>query len=52
MAVDELIDVLGRGQIETVLRLSAEGVAGPPHPGKKGQGQEDEVPIGQAAFCV
>jgi transposase-like protein len=36
MAVDELIDVLGRAQIEAVLRLSAEGVAGPPHPGKKG----------------
>jgi putative transposase len=36
MAVDELIDVLGRAQIEAVLRLSAERVAGPPHPGKKG----------------
>ena len=36
MEVDELIDVLGRAQIEAVLRLSAEGVAGPPHPGKKG----------------
>ena len=36
LAVDELIDVLGRAQIEAVLRLSAEGVAGPPHPGKKG----------------
>ncbi len=36
MAVDELIDVLGRAQIEAVLRLSAEGVAGAPHPGKKG----------------
>jgi len=36
MAVDELIDVLGRAQIEAVLRLSAEGIAGPPHPGKKG----------------
>ena len=35
MAVDELIDILGRVQIEAVLRLSAEGVAGPPHPGKK-----------------
>lgn len=35
-AVDELIDVLGRASIEAVLRLSAEGVAGPPHPGKKG----------------
>jgi len=36
MAVDELIDVLGRAQIEAVLRLSAERIAGPPHPGKKG----------------
>jgi putative transposase len=36
LAVDELIDVLGRAQIEAVLRMSAEGVAGPPHPGKKG----------------
>ncbi len=36
IAVDELIDVLGRAQIEAVLRLSAEGIAGPPHPGKKG----------------
>jgi putative transposase len=36
MAVDELIDVLGRAQIEAVLRLSAEGVAGAPHSGKKG----------------
>jgi len=36
MAVDELIDVLGRAQIEAVLRLSAEGIAGPAHPGKKG----------------
>ena len=32
----ELIDVLGRAQIEAVLRLSAERIAGPPHPGKKG----------------
>ncbi len=36
LAVDELIDVLGRASIEAVLRLSAEGIAGPPHPGKKG----------------
>jgi transposase-like protein len=36
LAIDELIDVLGRAQIEAVLRLSAERVAGPPHPGKKG----------------
>ncbi len=36
LAVDELIDVLGRASIEAVLRLSAEVVAGRPHPGKKG----------------
>ena len=36
MAVDELIDVLGRAQIEAVLRLSAAGVAGPSQPGRKG----------------
>lgn len=36
MAVDEVIDVLGRATIETVLRLSAEQIAGPPHPGKAG----------------
>ncbi len=36
LVVDELIVVLGRAQIEAVLRLSAEGLAGPPHPGKKG----------------
>jgi putative transposase len=35
-AVDDLIDVVGRATIEAVLKLSAEGIAGPPHPGKKG----------------
>ena len=35
MAVAELIDRMGRAQIEEVLRLSAEGVAGPPHPGRE-----------------
>jgi putative transposase len=34
--VDALIEVLGRARIEMVVRMSAEGVAGPPHPGKKG----------------
>ena len=38
LAVDELMDVLGRATIEAVLKLSAEGIAGPPHPGKKGGG--------------
>lgn len=36
LAVDELIDVLGRASIEAVLQLSAQGIAGPPHPGRKG----------------
>jgi transposase-like protein len=34
MAVDELIEVTGRAAIEAVLTLSAQGVAGPKHPGK------------------
>src|SRR2546425_11914249 len=38
VALDEVIDVAGRAMIEALLRLSAEGVAGPPHPGKKGGG--------------
>jgi len=36
LALDEWIDVLGRAHIEAVLRLSAERIAGPPHPGRKG----------------
>jgi len=35
-AVDDLVDEAGRAMIETVLRLSAQGVAGLPHPGQKG----------------
>jgi putative transposase len=35
-AVDDLIDGVGRATIEAVLKLSAQGIAGPPHPGKKG----------------
>jgi len=34
--VDELVDQAGRAMIEAVLRLSAQAIAGPPHPGKKG----------------
>jgi len=34
LAVDELIDVTGRATLEAVLALSAQGVAGPKHPGK------------------
>ena len=38
MAIDELIDVLGRASIEAVLELSARGVAG-----EKQQGREKEA---------
>ncbi len=38
VAVDEVIEVLGRACIEAVLRLSAQGVAGPKHQGRKGNG--------------
>ena len=33
-AIDEVIDVAGRATIEAVLRLSAQEIAGPKHPGK------------------
>ena len=36
--VDEVIDVMGRAGIEAVLDLSARGLAGEPHQGKKGRG--------------
>ena len=36
LAIDELIDVLGRASIEAVLRLSAMSVAGEKHQGRKG----------------
>jgi hypothetical protein len=36
LAVDELIDVLGRASIEAVLQLSAAGVAGEKHQGRQG----------------
>jgi len=37
MAIDELIDVMGRASVEAVLELSATQVAGPPQPGKARQ---------------
>lgn len=37
MAIDELIDVMGRASIEAVLQLSAVQVAGPPQQGKARQ---------------
>ena len=48
LAVDELIDVLGRAQIEAVLRLSAEGIAGPPHPGKTRKAARSVGTVGSA----
>ena len=39
MAVDELIDVMGRASIEAVLELSARQVAGPPQQGKAREGE-------------
>jgi putative transposase len=39
MAIDDLVDVLGRATIETVLRLSAEQVAGPPQQGRRRDGE-------------
>ena len=38
MAVDELIDVAGRATIEAILKLSAQEMAGPKHPGRKTSG--------------
>lgn len=48
VAIDELIDVMGRATIEAVLLMSAEQVAGPKTPGKKGgpvrwHGEQDGV---------
>lgn len=36
LAVEELVGELGRAALEAVLLVSAEGVAGPPHPGRAG----------------
>src|SRR4051794_41899565 len=38
LAVDEVIDSIGRQTIETILNLSAEEVAGPRPPGKRSGG--------------
>lgn len=51
MALDEWIDALGRAHIEAVLRLSAERIAGPPHPGKKG-GAVGWHGWGQGTVCL
>jgi putative transposase len=39
MAIDDLVDTVGRATIEAVLRLSAEQVAGPPQQGRTRQGE-------------
>lgn len=48
VAIDEVIDVVGRGTLGAVPEMSAEGVAGPRQAGKRrkkgGQGAEVEVP--------
>jgi transposase-like protein len=38
VAIDDLVDVVGRATIEAVLRLSAEQVAGPPQQGRMREG--------------
>ena len=39
IAIDDLVDAVGRATIEAVLRLSAEQVAGPPQQGRARQGE-------------
>ena len=39
IAIDDLVDVVGRATIETVLQLSAEQLAGPPQQGRRRQGE-------------
>ena len=51
LALDELVDRVGRATIEAVLKLSAEQVAGPPHPGKKG-GEIGWHGGGQGTVCL
>jgi len=36
LAVEELVGQLGKATLEAVLAISAEQVAGPPHPGRPG----------------
>ena len=36
LAVEDLMDVMGRAGLEAVLLLSAKGLTGAPHPGKRG----------------
>jgi putative transposase len=39
VAIDDLVDAVGRATVEAVLRLSAEQVAGPPQQGRTRQGE-------------
>ena len=39
LAIDELVDTVGRATIEAVLEMSAEQVAGPPQQGRKREGE-------------
>ena len=39
MAIDDLVNAIGRATIETVLQLSAEQVAGPPQQGRRRAGE-------------
>lgn len=56
--VDEAIDVMGRAAVEAVLELSARGLAGQPHQGKKGRGitrhgrQRGAVPLSDRTLRV
>jgi len=59
MAIDELIDVMGRASIEAVLELSAMQVAGPPQQGKPREGdigwhgtQRGRVPLKERQLRV
>jgi hypothetical protein len=52
LAMDQLIDVLGRASIAAVLRLSAAGIAGPPHPGKKGGTVGGMAEVGERIYQI
>jgi hypothetical protein len=39
MAIDDLVNAMGRATIETVLQLSAEQIAGPPQQGRRRSGE-------------
>lgn len=47
LAVDELVDVMGRATIEAILLMSAEQLAGPKRPGRKGGRRTVARPAGR-----